>query len=165
MFRISMACVVALAACIVWVDSGRSEVIVRAPFTEVRAGAPVTYVRAPFTNVRVAAPTPVVRVGDVPPPIPQGENLPPLKDSAQPPIVALTLGDFARTFKPAAGNYEVWLIHPGTDCPVKVCFTLPCGCPKVDVTCREIVFDYGHCERVKIRMAICGKVRVVYRNV
>jgi hypothetical protein len=86
------------------------------------------------------------------------------RDSAPPPVAALTLEQFARAFKPAPGNYEVWLIHPGSECPVKVCFTLPCGCPKVEVSCRQIVFDYGHCERVKIRMAICGKVRVVYHN-
>jgi len=165
MFRISIACVAALAACVVWVDSGRSEVIIHAPFTEVRAAAPTTVVRAPFTQIRVAAPVTAVRSVDAPPPIPPGEKLPSSKESAQPKIIALTLEEFAHAFKPAPGDYEVWLIHPGSECPVKVCFTLPCGCPKVCVTCRQIVFDYGHCETVKIRMAICGTVRVVYHNV
>jgi hypothetical protein len=165
MVRISFACIAALAACVVWVGSGRSEVIIRAPFTEVRVGAPGTVVRAPFTEVRVAAPITAVRFVDGPPPIPPEERLPPSKEPAAPKIVALTLEEFAHAFKAAPGDYEVWLIHPGSDCPVKVCFTLPCGCPKVCVTCRQIVFDYGHYETVTIRMAIRGKVRVVYHNV
>ena len=41
------------------------------------------------------------------------------------------------------GTHEAWLINPVKGCPVKVCFTLPCGCPKVRCCKREIVFDYG----------------------
>jgi hypothetical protein len=107
----------------------------------------------------------VGRSKDAPPPIPPGENLAAPKDAPATPIHALTPEEFAKAFKPAPGNYEVWLLHPGSECPVKVCFTLPCGCPKVEATCRQIVFDYGHCEKVKIRMTICGNARVVYHKV
>ena len=35
-----------------------------------------------------------------------------------------------RRSMPAPGHYEVVLLNPETCCPVKVCFTLPCGCPE-----------------------------------
>ena len=44
--------------------------------------------------------------------------------------------------------------------PVKVCFTLPEGCPrKVKVHAREITFDYGRTD-VSIRFIRDGRVRV-----
>jgi hypothetical protein len=148
MVRTLLSCAAALAACVVWVDSGRSEVIVRAPFVVVRVGTPAP--GRPVTLVRA----------EEPPPIPSGEYVPAPRPIAEPVLHPLTLAQFAEGFKPAAGTYEVWLIHPGTECPVKVCFTLPCGCPKVHVTCRTLIFDYGCGKEVRIRMAICGKVRV-----
>jgi hypothetical protein len=102
--------------------------------------------------------------GDTPPPPPAGETviqvLPP-----GPPAHGMTLCEFAAIFKPAPGHYEVYLQHPCKECPIKVCFTLPCGCPKVCATKRELVFDYGCCEKVKIRMTLFGDARVVYRHV
>lgn len=93
----------------------------------------------------------------------------------QPPIVlpspgvvvgqkaVLTHKEFAKIFVPVAGTYNVTLIHPGSGCPVDVCFTLPPGCPKVCVGHRYIEFDYGKCE-VEIRFALFGKVRVEYND-
>lgn len=77
------------------------------------------------------------------------------------PIRAMTLQKFAASFKPAPGNYEVWLINPVTCCPEKVCFTLPCGCPRVEVSRREIEFDYGRHE-VRIRFRLLGRLAVIY---
>jgi hypothetical protein len=78
------------------------------------------------------------------------------------PAVVMTHEQFARAFKPLPGRYEVTLLHPGSKCPVTVCFTLPDGCPRVEVRRREIVFDYGRHE-VEIRFALFGKVKVNYR--
>jgi hypothetical protein len=72
-----------------------------------------------------------------------------------PPPPAISLEDFARSFVPMPGNYEVVLLHPTKCCPVKVCFTLPPGCPKVHVTKRQIDFDYGK-HSVRIRFPILG---------
>jgi hypothetical protein len=102
--------------------------------------------------------------GDAPPPPPAGETVIPVVPPG-PPVHGMTLCEFAAIFKPAPGHYEVYLQHPCKECPVKVCFTLPCGCPKVHATKRELVFDYGCCEKVKIRMTLCGEARVVYRHV
>lgn len=75
-----------------------------------------------------------------------------------------THAEFARQFQPAPGRYEVVLLHPCTNCPVQVCFTLPPGCPKrVRVERRELEFDYGRCE-VEIRFYRNGTARVEYND-
>jgi hypothetical protein len=106
-----------------------------------------------------------------PPAIPPGETLPsptPLLPTAPlPPVVPakpMTLAEFACTFQPLPGTYEVTFIHPIKKCPVCVTFTLPanCGCPKMHVGKCKIVFDYGTHE-VDIRFKLLGKVAVVSR--
>jgi hypothetical protein len=87
--------------------------------------------------------------------LPVGQAPPPPVALVPAPVPGIALSDFAKAFVPAAGNYEVVLLHPKTCCPVKVCFTLPCGCPKVRVTKRSIVFDYGK-HAVRIRFPILG---------
>jgi hypothetical protein len=81
-----------------------------------------------------------------------------------PPMVParpITLAEFAATFKPAPGTYEIVFLHSRKKCPVTVCFTLPdCGCPKVCVGKHSITFDYGTKE-VEIRFKLFGKVAVV----
>jgi hypothetical protein len=72
---------------------------------------------------------------------------------APPPGIAPA--DFVHAFRPAPGNYEVVFLHPRTCCPVKACFCLPCGCPKVICRKHAIVFDYGDC-RVVIRFSLIG---------
>src|SRR5262249_15444245 len=119
----------------------RAEVIVRVPFVSLTVGppgcVPVVHVRVPYfvdvqvrTATRVAArrPSPVLT-----PPVVQ-----PAREGVQPPppqpvlpaVQAVTLAELARTFKPAPGTYEVYLIHPGSKQPVQVVFTLPEGHPK-----------------------------------
>jgi hypothetical protein len=78
------------------------------------------------------------------------------------PVRALTLGEFANSFKPAAGCHEVLLVNPVTCCPVWVKFTLPCGCPKVCVSKREVKFNYGR-SVVRIRFRLRGRLVVIYR--
>ncbi len=115
------------------------------------------FVRVPFVNIHVgqpAVPPPVVAYPGDPPPVP----LPPAESIAvgRPP----TLAEFAASFQPAPGHYEVVLLNPETCCPVKVCFTLPCGCPKVRVHDKSLVFHYGLLDNVSIRFRHDGSVAV-----
>lgn len=57
-------------------------------------------------------------------------------------VQAMTIEDFARTFQPKAGQYEVTLLNPLTREPNVVRFTLPTGTPRVDVFRRDIEFRY-----------------------
>ena len=101
---------------------------------------------------------------DAPQPLPPPRIMP---ADPVPPTMTLErpflLCEFAQVFKPAPGNYDVLMIHPVTGCPIRVCFTLPPGCPRVCVGKRTLDFDYGCCS-VTIRFTLlCGKVRVLYR--
>jgi hypothetical protein len=78
------------------------------------------------------------------------------------PLKALTLAEFASAFKPVAGTHQVLLLHPVTNEPVNVTFTLPAGEPRVQVLRRDLIFDYGRHE-VEIRFQLRGGVRVVSR--
>jgi hypothetical protein len=104
------------------------------------------------------------------PPPPAPLVVPPAAPAPLPPAVlpgppaapALTLKEFAASFRPAPGNYEVTLLHTRTGCPVTVCFTLPPGCPrKVKLHRHELEFDYGKHE-VSIRFQLGGRVKVSY---
>ena len=96
-------------------------------------------------------------VPELPPPTP---IVLPATPAVPPPVVRpITLEEFAATFKPLPGTYEITFIHPRRKCPVCVTFTLPPGCPKMCVSKHEIVFDYGKCE-VDIRFRLFGKVSV-----
>ena len=105
---------------------------------------------------------PVVPIDPVAPAVP---TLPPPAVVPAPssliPVRPLTPAEFAASFKPLPGTYEVLFLHPKTGCPVKVCFTLKPGCiRKVCATSHKIVFDYvGQCD-VVIRFMLCGKVWV-----
>lgn len=70
--------------------------------------------------------------------------------------------DFARMFQPVPGNYEIVFIHPVKCCPVKVCFCLPPGCPKVCVNKRSLCFDYGHREVTIQFKLLFGRAAVFY---
>lgn len=98
---------------------------------------------------------------DLPPPTPITLPTAPVP----PPAVAprpISLEEFASTFKPLPGTYEITFIHPRKKCPVNVTFTLPadCGCPRMRVTKHEIEFDYGK-HQVEIRFRLFGKVSVI----
>jgi len=154
MMRFSPVCLIVLTTVLSETSTNRADVIVRVPFVNVEVGNGVR-VQAPFVNVQVP---PVV-------PAPTGTVVPPVVVPAPPPSGALrplTLPEFAASFQPAPGNYEVLLVHSRTGCPVQVGFTLPCGCPrKVRVTKHQLVFDYGR-DKVTIRFGLCGQVRVLY---
>lgn len=94
-------------------------------------------------------------------PLPAPQVVPELSPPAVVPIRPLTVSEFAATFKPLPGRYEVLLIHPKTGCPVQVCFTLPPGCIRcVRATGHRIVFDYKCQCNVVIRFLHSGKVWV-----
>jgi hypothetical protein len=141
----------------------QADIFIPAPFACVRVGRDVE-VSAPFVHVRVPSKKSVI-----PQPAEPGvEMLHPPRPADGSPVapaaVAISHADFARGFTPAAGNYEVDLIHPYTCCPVRVCFTLPPGCPKkVRVHRGELEFDYGRTE-VEIRFKKDGRVKVEYRG-
>jgi hypothetical protein len=158
-----------------WASPGRAEVIVRVPFfsltTGPRAypGSPVVYVRVGGlvdVQVRKASRGPVA-----PPRVVTGPVAPPARDVQPPPppqegtvIRAMTIAEFARTFKPAPGTYEVYFVHPVKKRPVKVVFTLPEGYPrKVKAHPRQLVFDYGRRHWVRIRFLHNGTATVTAR--
>ncbi len=149
--------------------AARADVFIRVPFVTVRVGNPgPVVVNPPVTGPIVVGQPPVtgpIIVGqpiDVPPVVLQPPRV--IVNEAPPQAVvatrAPTLDEFAKSFKPQPGKYEVVIQHPVTCEPVKVCFTLPEGCPrKVHVYPREIDFDYGRTD-VSIRFIRDGRVRV-----
>jgi hypothetical protein len=75
---------------------------------------------------------------------------------------AVTPGQFAAAFTPAAGNYDAWLIHPFSGKPVRVSFTLPEGKPRRVIANRfKLEFDYGR-RIVTVRFFRNGEVAVRY---
>jgi hypothetical protein len=116
---------------------------------------------ASFASAQFAPPLPSVP-GTLPP---SPQPVPDLPPAVVPPVAVpirpLTVGEFAASFKPLPGKYEVLLVHPKTGCPVKVCFTLPPGCiRRVRVNGHKIEFVYK-CQRdVVIRFLHGGKVWV-----
>jgi hypothetical protein len=108
------------------------------------------------TRPVLVAPAPAVQAPPALPPAPIVSVPAPLLPAAPAP---LTHQQFAQAFKPLPGRYEVSLIHPGSKCPVAVCFTLPEGCPRIIVHRRDLIFDYGRHE-VHIRFQIGGRVKV-----
>ncbi len=138
--------------------TARADVFIRVPFVTVRVGTPgPVIVNPPVTGPIIVNPParPAVIVG-------QPIDVPPVESSRVVviPQRAPTLDEFAKSFQPAPGKYEVVIQHPVTCEPVKVCFTLPEGCPKkVRVHAREIDFDYGKTD-VSIRFIRDGRVRV-----
>ena len=149
-----------------------AEVTVIAPFVRVDAGRSGVVVRTPWITVDtrslcLPAMTKVARRparADVPPPLPKEPEPVPVPRSGDPTpavrVKPMTLAEFATSFEPKPGTYEVELLHPGSGQAVKVAFTLPDGTPrKVRVKRREIDFDYGK-QTVSIRFLIGGRVRV-----
>jgi hypothetical protein len=57
----------------------------------------------------------------------------------------------------------VWVVHPATGQPVKVCFTLPGGRLKeFEVEKRSIRFEFRDGQEVEIEFRSNGTVRVEY---
>jgi hypothetical protein len=146
----------------------RAEVFVQTPWACIRVGRPAptrVVVQTPWVTVGVSPSAPAaapaappaaepVYVPGAPPPVP----LPIPVDTA--PAGAPTLSEFAATFRPKGGRFEVDVVHPATGRPVRVSFTLPEGTPRrVKVHRREVDFDYGG-KQVSIRFLRGGEVRV-----
>ncbi len=77
---------------------------------------------------------------------------------------AITLGEFSRFFTPTPGKHDVWVVHPVTRQPVRVCFVLPEGkLREFEVDRRSIRFEFRNTE-VEIDFRSNGTVDVRYRN-
>ena len=174
-----------LVGIVVWAAGAApasAQVYIRAPFVRVQTG-PGVFVQAPF--VTIATPPPVAPVYVVPPPsiyipptpavAPRIEILPTPAVAPQPtPVLQgpasvppppapaavgqpLTLNQFAASFKPRAGTFDVTLINPITNQPTNVRFTLPEGRPKrVIVDSDEVEFRYGLFHFVRIEFKANG---------
>lgn len=79
-----------------------------------------------------------------------------------PAVRALTVREFADAgFR--AGRYSLYVVHPCTNCPVKVCFNLP-ACPRaVRCSSNVVVLRWGvlPCRRVAVRFLPDGTVSVL----
>jgi hypothetical protein len=137
-----------------WTAPVQAQVDIRAPLVRVQVG-PGVAVRAPFVNLYVPPEGGVIfgPLGPpacLPPPPPPpvvDPNIPP----PPPPNRAPTLDEFARSFQPKAGAYDVVLQNPLTQQPTNVHFTLPEGSPRrVIVHRREIEFFYAPRHFVRI---------------
>jgi hypothetical protein len=141
--------------------SSASDPILRLPFITIEKGSlwEGLYVRFPGGTKRVSKTPPMEQQPGKPESLPQPQGAMPPPPAGPVVVQAMSHRDFACAFKPMEGTHKVWLIHPYTCCPVEVCFTLPCGCPKVKSNRHEIVFDYGK-NKVEIRFYRCGDVEV-----
>lgn len=122
-----------------------AEIIIRAGPVTVRVGQGVgVEVRPRAMPARAAEAGP-----DVQPPegvpleiVPPAQPVPlPGSKAVRPP----TIQEFTAGFKPTPGTHEAVILHPYSNCPVKVSFCLPDGCPKVRVKGslrRAIEFNY-----------------------
>jgi hypothetical protein len=178
-----MRTLLAIAALMLSANTASAQLRIRAPFVRVDVNGGV-HVRAPFVNLFIPGGPPPVYVAPLPPPafVPPAPRLldeteppaPPAspapkptprprdRGDAPPPAAAsagLTVEAFVKSFKPKAGNYEVELINPVNNQPATVRFTLPEGTPRrVHVSRREIEFDYGARQYVKIQFDDDGAV-------
>jgi len=137
----------------------QADVFIRVPFVRVQVQQQPQPVVVPADPVPApGAPTPLPAPTIVTPAPAPGLVPPPFAPSAG--VRPLTLNEFAASFQPAPGQYEVTLLHPVTGSPVHFAFTLPDGAPrKVRVHKRELEFDYGRHD-VSIRFKPDGRVVV-----
>ncbi len=92
------------------------------------------------------SPLPQPSIPPVPPVVPQVAPNPQKDDGPTPlqPTRVLSLEEFAKTFQPRAGTYEIVLMSPVTNEPVTVNFSLPEGTPnRVTLNRNQIEFHYG----------------------
>jgi hypothetical protein len=157
MRRMIIAAALAVGCWTVAATDAFAQVSVNVPFVRVNVDGPGVYVRAPFVRLFVPSrPAYVYPSGTVTPESPQAAALPapelaPKPQVADPnqvppaaPKAAPTLEQFAKTFQPRAGAFDVDVINPVTNQPTHVRFTLPDGTPKnVQVRQNEIEFRYG----------------------
>ncbi|MDY3561452.1 hypothetical protein R5W23_002730 [Gemmata sp. JC673] len=132
------------------------------PVVVVRPRPPIVVV-APRPPIVLVPPRPPVVVVPVSPPpalYPPADLSVPVEPVAP---AALTLGEFSRYFTPTPGKHDVWVVHPVTRQPVKVCFTLPPGKLRdFEVDKRSIRFEFVGGREVEIEFRNNGTVRVDY---
>jgi hypothetical protein len=149
--------------------SARAQVNVQTPWAGVQVGTPAparVLVQTPWGVIAVnpppravvpaapPAPGAPVYVPGEPPPVPLPIPVEPASGRVP------TLSEFAATFTPKGGHYEVVVEHPITGKPVKFGFSLPDGTPRrVRVHRNELEFEYRGKE-VSIRFLRGGEVRV-----
>jgi hypothetical protein len=170
MRRTSALCLLSLAAWAAGTSAASAGWHLRLPFVGVGVGGDGVHVRAPFVDVQIERDGPEPPLpGGVPVgepsgplvPLPAPRVVPPPPPAAPVVVRPMTLAEFAACFRPVPGTHEVVLLHTRKGCPVRVCFTLPPGCPRVRLHRHELEFDYGKHE-VSIRFQLCGKVKVDY---
>jgi hypothetical protein len=72
-----------------------------------------------------------------------------------------TMDDFAKCFRPTEGHHRIWIVHPCSNRPVEVCFTLPCGrLREVEVNRHSIEFEYSSARDVRLVFHHNGTVSV-----
>jgi hypothetical protein len=77
-------------------------------------------------------------------------------------VRALTLPEFAASFRPLPGTHEVVFVHPATRALVKVRFTLPPGSPKaIRLQDRQVQFHYALGRNITLRFNPDGRVSVL----
>jgi hypothetical protein len=169
--------VLSMGTCALLAAPAPGDVVVRGPFggqivvwspSDVRV-APGGVVVVPVTPAPVVVPVTPAPPMSPPQPVPlPAQPIPVPLQQPQPAIVVpapkapVLPQDFARTFQPRAGTYDVVFIHPRTNQPVSVAFDLPAGDPRVSWIGNSLVFDYGRHE-VEIRFQIGGRVKVIQR--
>jgi len=163
-------CLTSLGALLGAAGPAPAQVFVRVPFVRVAVDQPPPLERRgffPLIDVW-SGPPPVVVVPVVPSPEPPLVAVPavPAPEApavpAAPPAAPLSHYEFARTFQPAPGSYDVVLTHTRTLAPVRVSFTLPPGTPRVRALPHALVFEYPNRQEVEVRFAVGGQVRVFY---
>jgi hypothetical protein len=168
-------CLTSLGALLGTAGPAPAQVFVRVPFVRVAVDQPPPLERRgalerrgffPLIDVW-SAPPPVIVVPVVPAPEPPLVGVPvvPAPEPAVPavpPAAPLSHYEFARTFQPAPGSYDLTLTHTRTLAPVRVNFTLPPGTPRVRALPNALVFEYPNRQEVEVRFAVGGQVRVFY---
>jgi hypothetical protein len=115
-----------------------------APPIDVVPSTTVPSVTVPSGTIPTGPP-PRVAPPDLSPPVPSQ------------PARAITLQQFANSFKPKAGSFDVEVINPVTKQPTRVQFTLPEGSPKrVIVNANDIEFRYGVLRFVRLEFDADG---------
>jgi hypothetical protein len=182
MRRMTVLGLLAVASLASAAADARADIIIQVPFVTIRIGRngsrhlliapcqssmPVSLPAADPQGTPLA-PIPIAPPADPVPPVappggtgrPSAPTIPVSIPDPRPTVRALTLGEFASSFRPVPGPHEVVLVHPVTGAPVKVAFTLPPGSPrKVRVLRRQLDFVYPR-HNVAIRFPRDGSVRV-----
>jgi len=112
------------------------------------------FVPVPIAPVQIVPLAPVPIIPEFLPPQPYPIPI-------APPIP--TMKEFFGHFKPCPGKYEIVVLHPCSNKPVQVCFTLPdCPLKNYEVNKRSVEFDYQNGFEVDIIFRLFGKVDVKY---